>query len=108
MRPPRPVAMDHDRHPPDAIANRPAALKAGMDSPMSRRAAVARPRLRSFPVRRAAWLSLIAPAILLLGSAYAMWATYSPSLYADQWVDLARWRAAARTGWLAYLFSLNN
>jgi hypothetical protein len=57
---------------------------------------------------RVALIALLAPTVLMLWSAYAMWVTYSPTPYVDQWVDAYRWAAAGKSGWLAYLLSQNN
>jgi hypothetical protein len=57
---------------------------------------------------RAAWIAFLVPAGLMLWSAYAVWVSYSPTPYVDQWVDLYWWRQAARTGWFDYMFSQRN
>ena len=59
-------------------------------------------------LRGAAWIAFLVPACLLLWSAYAVWATYSPTPYVDQWVDLYWWRQAGRAGWLDFMFSQRN
>lgn len=56
----------------------------------------------------AAWVAFLVPACLLLWSLYAVWRTYSPTPYVDQWADFYWWRQAPRTGWLHYLFSQCN
>ena len=63
---------------------------------------------RAGAARRAAWIAFLVPAGLLLWSAYAVWVTYSPTPYVDQWVDLYWWRQAGRAGWLDFMFSQRN
>lgn len=63
---------------------------------------------RAGALRCAAWIAFLVPAGLLLWSAYAVWVTYSPTPYVDQWVDLYWWRQAGRTGWLDFMFSQRN
>ncbi len=59
-------------------------------------------------VTLAAWAVLVAPAWLMLGTAHAMWATYSPTPFSDQWSELFSWRQTIKDGWLNYLFMQHN
>lgn len=77
-------------------------------SPRSAMAAANPTGLRAFVASRAAWIAFLAPAGLALWSAFAIWQTYSPTPYVDQWMDLYRWRHSAQTGLLAYLFAQHN
>ena len=58
--------------------------------------------------RAAPWALMLIPAWLLVWSAYAIWLTYSPVPFNDQWVNLAALRDARHGGWLRYLFSQHN
>lgn len=65
------------------------------------------PSFRAAP-RLALWSLLLIPAWLAVWSAYAIWLTYSPIPFNDQWVNVQAMKDAPHVGWIRYLFSQHN
>ena len=64
--------------------------------------------IRAAAARAAPWALMLIPAWLAVWTAHAIWLTYSPVPFNDQWVNFAAIRDARIGGWLNYLFSQHN